>query len=57
MRRSATGRPCHPSYLVEFMEVARKDSTAVEDLCEEISKDPVYGKVVNIAVAVRTFVV
>ena len=46
-----------PAYLVEFVEAARKDSPAVDDLCEEISKDPVYGKVVNIVVAVRTFVV
>ena len=44
-----------PAYLVEFMEVARKDSPAVNDLCEEISKDPAYGKVVNIAVAVHKY--
>ena len=41
-----------PAYLVEFVEAARKDSPAVNDLCEEISKDAAYGKVVNIAVAV-----
>ena len=46
-----------PAYLVEFVEAARKDSPAMDDLCEQISKDPVYGKVVNYAVAVRTFVV
>ena len=46
-----------PGYLVEFVEAARKDSPAVDDLCEEIIKDPAYGKVVNITVAVRTFVV
>ena len=38
-----------PAYLVEFVEVARKDSPAMDDLCEQISKDPAYGKVVNIA--------
>ena len=43
-----------PAFLVEFMEVAREHSPAVNSLCEEISKDPAYGKVVNIAVTVPT---
>ena len=43
-----------PSYLVEFVEIAREDSPAMDDLCEEISKDPAYGKVVNIAVSAPT---
>ena len=38
-----------PSYLVEFVEVAREESPAMNDLCEQISKDPVYGKVISIA--------
>ena len=33
--------PCH---LVEFVEAARQDSPAVDALCEEITKDPVYGE-------------
>ena len=33
-----------PSHLVDFVEAARKDSPAVEALCEEITKDPVYGE-------------
>ena len=33
-----------PSHLVEFVEAARKDSPAVDALCEEISRDPAYGK-------------
>ena len=45
-----------PSHLVEFVEAARQDSPAVDALCEEISKDPAYGKVMNIALAVRTYV-
>ena len=34
-----------PSHLVEFVEGAKRDSPAVEALCEEISKDPAYGEV------------
>ena len=36
-----------PSHLVEFVEAARQDSPAVDALCEEISKDPAYGRNVN----------
>ena len=32
-----------PSHLVEFVEAARKNSPAVDALCEEIRKDPAYG--------------
>ena len=39
-----------PSHLVEFVAAARQDSPAVNDLCQEISKDPAYGKVVNFVV-------
>ena len=33
-----------PAHLVEFVEAARRDSPAVAALCEEMSKDPAYGK-------------
>ena len=33
-----------PSHLVEFLEVVRRDSPAVEALCEKISKDSAYSK-------------
>ena len=33
-----------PSYLVDFLEVAREDSPAMDDLCDQIIKDPAYGK-------------
>ena len=36
--------PCH---LIEFMEVARNYSPAMDNLCLEISRDPAYGKNVN----------
>ena len=36
-----------PLHLVEFVEAARKDSPAVGTLCQEISKNPAYGKNVN----------
>ena len=36
-----------PSHLVVFVEAPRKDSPAVDALCEEVSKDPAYGKNVN----------
>ena len=39
----------NPAYLIEFVEVAREDSPALDYLCEQISKDPAYGKVVNIS--------
>ena len=32
------------SHLVEFVEEARKDSPALDALCKEITKDPVYGE-------------
>ena len=39
-----------PAHLVEFVEAARQDSPAVDALCQEISIDPAYGKVVNFSV-------
>ena len=36
-----------PAYLVEFVEVAREHSPAMDDLCQEISKAPAFGKNVN----------
>ena len=33
-----------PSDLVEFVEAARQDSPAMDALCEEVSRDPSYGK-------------
>ena len=36
-----------PSHLFVFVEAARQNSPAVEALCEEIRKDPAYGKNVN----------
>ena len=33
-----------PSHLVQFVEAARQDSPAVHALCDEITKDPIYGE-------------
>ena len=33
-----------PAHVVVFVEEARQDSPAMDALCEEISRDPAYGK-------------
>ena len=48
---------CIISHAVSIEAIDSKLAPIVNDLCEEISKDPAYGKVVNIAAAVRTFIV